>query len=94
MALPERGAGIAILTNSDQGAHIGAEVLSAWGHWLGVGAPAKCKVYQGVRSGALGLTVLLGLGLMFKIMGLSKKCVMVAGSGYGGSLSSATSGAM
>ncbi len=73
MALPERGAGIAILTNSDQGAHIGAEVLSAWGHWLGVGAPAKCKVYQGVRSGALGLTVLLGLGLMFKIMGVVKE---------------------
>ncbi|HNT74945.1 MAG TPA: serine hydrolase domain-containing protein [Anaerolineae bacterium] len=72
MALPDRGAGIVILTNSDQGALIGMEVLSAWGRWLGVGAPAKCKVYQGVRSGTLGLTVLLGLGLMFKIMGFAK----------------------
>jgi len=73
MALPDRGAGIVVLTNSDQGEQIGVEVLNAWGHWLGIGTPAKCKVYQVARSSTLGLAGLLGLGLILKIARLAKK---------------------
>ncbi|MBN2005879.1 MAG: beta-lactamase family protein [Anaerolineae bacterium] len=73
MALPERGEGIVILTNSDQGADIGVEAMRVWGRWLGTGAPSSCNFYQTVGTIALCLAILLGGILIFKIADLFRQ---------------------
>ena len=70
VSLPERGDGIVVLTNGTRGIALYAEVLSAWGNWLGIGAPRVARAYQSLRSGVLALAAALAAALLFAIKGL------------------------
>jgi len=42
--VPEKLAGMAVVTNSDNGLFLINDLLCAWGAWLGAGAPSVCRV--------------------------------------------------
>lgn len=73
LSVPERGSGIVILTNSDQGSSLCVELLNAWGQWQGSGVPTVVRFYQGVQGLVLGLAGVLGVGLVFRALGLARK---------------------
>ena len=50
-----------------------AEVLGAWGTWVGAGLPRVARAYQDLRSAVFGLAGVFGLGLIFPVWRLIKQ---------------------
>lgn len=73
MSVPERGDGIVVLTNGTRGVAVYAEVLGAWGTWVGAGLPRVARAYQDLRSAVFGLAGVFGLGLIFPVWRLIKQ---------------------
>ncbi len=63
-ALPERGAGIVILTNSDLGDDLTADVLCLYSRWATGEVPLICQVVPKERNYALTVAGLLAVGLV------------------------------
>ncbi len=63
-ALPERGAGIVILTNRDLGDDLTADVLCLWSGWASGEVPLICQVVPKERNYALTVAGLLAVGLV------------------------------
>lgn len=63
-ALPERGAGIVILTNSDLGDDLTADVICLWSRWATGEVPLICQVVPKERNYALAVAGLLAVGLV------------------------------
>ncbi|MCK4832042.1 MAG: beta-lactamase family protein [Anaerolineales bacterium] len=63
-ALPERGAGIVILTNRDLGDDLTADVLCLWSRWATGEVPLICQVVPKERNYALAVAGLLAVGLV------------------------------
>lgn len=63
-ALPERGAGIVILTNSDLGDDLTADVICLWSRWATGEVPLICQVVPKERNCALAVAGLLAVGLV------------------------------
>jgi CubicO group peptidase (beta-lactamase class C family) len=69
-ALPERGAGIVILTNSDLGDDLTADVLCLWSRWATGEVPLICQVVRRERNYALVVAGLLAVGLVACAVGV------------------------
>jgi len=66
-ALPEKGEGIIILTNSDRGSEIITDIMCAWGAWVGEGTPRRGRSFQTLRTAMFVLAAILGLGLVVRV---------------------------
>lgn len=51
--IPEKLAGLAVLTNSDNGLLVINDLLCAWGAWVGAGAPSVCLVSTRLGSAVI-----------------------------------------
>lgn len=63
-ALPKKGEGIVILTNSDMGGDLTADVTCVWSAWAAGDTGQVCQVVQTQRNRALVVAGVLGLGLV------------------------------
>ncbi len=73
MSIPGRGDGIVVLTNGTHGIELYADVLDAWGTWLGTGAPKVTRLYQGLRVAVVTMAGLLIIGLALSIRQVARQ---------------------
>ncbi len=67
-AIPEKKAAIVILTNSDNGSNINADLLGIWTEWVGAGKIKVAQTHDTLRLVTGLLAGLLGLGLLAKLV--------------------------
>ena len=61
-ALPDQGEGIVILTNSDAGRYVIADVFCSWARWGAGVEPSVCQVYRAIHLVIPAIASLIGLG--------------------------------
>jgi len=73
MFLPGKNEGIVVLTNSENGLLLVAQVVGAWGEWMGSGAPVLSRTLHTIYIIFITIAGLLGLALAFSLSRLAKQ---------------------
>lgn len=63
-ALPDQGDGIVVLTNSNAGRYVIADVICSWARWAAGAEPSMCQIYRAIHLVIPAIASLIGLGVI------------------------------
>lgn len=63
-AHPDHGDGIVVLTNSNAGRYVVADVICSWARWAVGAEPSVCQIYRAIHLGIPAVASLISLGVI------------------------------
>jgi len=66
-AFPDSGEGIVVLTNSDAGRYVIADVICSWARWAAGVEPSVCQIYRAIDLAIPAVASLIGLGAIVRL---------------------------